>query len=100
MERAGIEAAWPAVGARTEEAEPRYFLLAAQVRSFGHPHKSDFGVPALSSLWGRPKRGVVPALKRVLTASSPCRKLWPSNKPMLRPFRRKAKGVAVAKGGG
>jgi hypothetical protein len=50
MERAGIEEAWPAVGARTEEAGPRYFLLAAHVRSFGDPHMSGPGVPAPSSL--------------------------------------------------
>ena len=50
MERAGIEAAWPADGARTEEAEPSYFLLAAHVRSFGHPHWSGPDVPAPSSV--------------------------------------------------
>src|SRR5215216_7644573 len=35
----------------------------------------------------------------VLTTSSPCRKLWLSNQPGLRPSRNTAKGVAVARGG-
>ena len=100
MERAGMDAAGPADYARIGEGDPRNFLLAVHVWSLATRTGAAPGVPALSSLRGRPKRGVVPALMRVLTTSSPCRNLWPSNRPGLRPSRSKAKSVAVAEGGG